>query len=187
MNSDIQFYLDHARDHMQKALHHLEEELAKIRAGKANPQLLDNVMAEYYGALTPINQMATISATDAKTLVIKPWEKKMLAEIEKAIFAANLGLTPVNDGETIRIIMPPLTEERRKELVKKAKSEGEHAKIAVRNIRRDANEHIKALQKNGVPEDEVKEGEHRVQNLTNDYIAKIDKLLEAKEADIMKI
>lgn len=187
MNNDIQHYLDDAREHMQKTLHHLEEELTKIRAGKANPQLLEGITVEYYGVSTPLNQVATISTPDAKTITIKPWEKKMVPEIEKAIFAANMGLTPINDGEIIRIIMPPLTEERRKELVKKARHEGEHARVAIRNIRRDANEHIKALQKNGVPEDEVKEGETRVQNLTNEFIAKIDKLLDAKEADIMKI
>jgi ribosome recycling factor len=187
MNSDIQFYLDDAREHMHKALLHLEDELTKIRAGKSSPQMLDGITVDYYGTPTPLNQVSTVSTPDAKTIMVKPWEKKMLSEIEKAIFAANLGLTPVNDGETIRIVLPPLTEERRKEMVKKAKAEGEHAKVAVRNIRRDANEHIKSLQKDGVPEDEVKEGETRIQNLTNDYITKVDKLLEAKEADIMKV
>jgi ribosome recycling factor len=187
MNSDLQFYLDDARESMGKAFNHLEDELTKIRAGKASPQMLDGIMVDYYGTATPLNQVSTVSTPDAKTISIKPWEKKMLESIEKAIFGANLGVTPVNDGETIRIIMPPLTEERRREMVKKAKAEGENAKVSVRNTRRDANEHIKALQKDGVPEDVVKDGEDRVQQLTNDYIGKIEKLLEAKEADIMKV
>lgn len=187
MNSDIQMYLDEARQSMNKALAHLEDELTKIRAGKANPSMLDGIMVEYYGTATPLNQVANVSTPDAKTIAIKPWEKKMLIDIEKAIFASNIGLTPVNDGETIRIILPPLTEDRRKELVRKSKSEGEQAKVAIRSIRRDANEGIKALQKDGVPEDEVKEGEAKVQSLTNDFIAKVDKIIEAKEADIMKI
>jgi ribosome recycling factor len=187
MNSDIQMYLDEARDSMNKAVHHLEEELTKIRAGKANPSMLDGISVDYYGASSPLNQVATVSTPDARTISVKPWEKKMLIEIEKAIFASNIGLTPVNDGETIRIVLPPLTEDRRKEMVKKAKGEGEHAKVAIRNIRRDANEGIKALQKDGVPEDEVKDGETRVQTITNDFIAKVDKVLEAKEADIMKV
>jgi len=187
MNSDLQIYLDDARELMGKALHHLEDELTKIRAGKASPQMLDGIMVDYYGTATPINQVSTVSTPDAKTISIKPWEKKTLEPIEKAIFAANLGVTPVNDGETIRIIMPPLTEERRREMVKKAKAEGEHAKVSVRNIRRDANENIKSLQKDGVPEDVIKDGENTVQNLTNEYIGKIDRLLDAKEADIMKV
>jgi ribosome recycling factor len=187
MNNDLEFHLEHARESMGKALKHLEDELTKIRAGKASPQMLDGIMVDYYGTPTPLNQVSTINTPDAKTLSIKPWEKKMLEPIEKAVFAANLGVTPVNDGETIRIIMPPLTEERRKEMVKKAKAEGEHAKVSIRNTRRDANEHIKSLQKNGVPEDVVKDGEDRVQHLTNDFIGRIDKLLEAKETDIMKV
>jgi ribosome recycling factor len=187
MNSDVQLFLDEARESMNKAIRHLEDELTKIRAGKANPTMLDGIMVDYYGAPTPLNQVSTVSTPDAKTIAIKPWERKMLEQIEKAIFASNIGLTPVNDGETLRIILPPLTEERRKEMVKKAKAEGEHSKVAIRNIRRDANEGIKSLQKDGVPEDEVKNGETAVQNLTNDFIAKVDKVIEAKEADIMRV
>lgn len=187
MNSDVQLFLDEARESMNKAIRHLEDELTKIRAGKANPTMLDGIMVDYYGAPTPLNQVSTVSTPDAKTIAIKPWERKMLELIEKAIFASNIGLTPVNDGETLRIILPPLTEERRKEMVKKAKAEGEHSKVAIRNIRRDANEGIKSLQKDGVPEDEVKNGETAVQNLTNDFIAKVDKVIEAKEADIMRV
>ncbi len=187
MSDDVQLYLDEAKESMSKALHHLEDELVKIRAGKASAQMLDGISVDYYGVASPIANVATVSTPDAKTISIKPWEKKMLEAIEKAIFASNIGLTPMNDGESIRIILPPLTEERRKDLVKKSKSEGELAKIVIRNIRRDANEAIKSLQKDGLPEDDVKEGETRVQNLTNDYIAKIEKLLEAKEVDIMKV
>lgn len=172
---------------MNKALEHLEDELTKIRAGKANPSMLDSIYVNYYGNPTALQQVANVTSPDAKTLAVKPWEKKMLGEIEKAIFASNIGFTPVNDGETIRISLPPLTEERRKDLVKKSKAEGEHAKISIRNIRREANELIKAEIKNGLPEDEAKEAENKIQNLTNQFITDIDKLLEAKEADILKV
>jgi ribosome recycling factor len=187
MNSDVQLFIDEAKDGMNKAIRHLDDELTKIRAGKANPTMLDGITVDYYGTATPLNQVATVSTPDAKTISIKPWEKKMLEQVEKAIFASNIGLTPVNDGETVRIVLPPLTEERRKDMVKKAKAEGEHAKVSIRNVRRDANEGIKSLQKDGVPEDEVKNGETAVQNITNDFIAKIDKIIEAKEVDIMKV
>lgn len=187
MNSDVQLFIDEAKDGMNKAIRHLDDELTKIRAGKANPTMLDGITVDYYGTATPLNQVATVSTPDAKTISIKPWEKKMLEQVEKAIFASNIGLTPVNDGETVRIVLPPLTEERRKDMVKKAKAEGEHAKVSIRNVRRDANEGIKSLQKDGVPEDEVKNGETAVQNITNDFIAKIDRIIEAKEVDIMKV
>jgi ribosome recycling factor len=187
MNSDVQLFIDEAKDGMNKAIRHLDDELTKIRAGKANPTMLDGITVDYYGTATPLNQVATVSTPDAKTISIKPWEKKMLEQVEKAIFASNIGLTPVNDGETVRIVLPPLTEERRKDMVKKAKAEGEHAKVSIRNVRRDANEGIKSLQKDGVPEDEVKNGETAVQNITNDFIAKIDRIIEAKELDIMKV
>lgn len=187
MNSDVQLFIDEAKDGMNKAIRHLDDELTKIRAGKANPTMLDGITVDYYGTATPLNQVATVSTPDAKTISIKPWEKKMLEQVEKAIFASNIGLTPVNDGETVRIVLPPLTEERRKDMVKKAKAEGEHAKVSIRNVRRDANEGIKSLQKDGVPEDEVKNGETAVQNITNDFIAKIDKIIDAKEVDIMKV
>jgi ribosome recycling factor len=187
MNSDVQLFIDEAKDGMNKAIRHLDDELTKIRAGKANPTMLDGITVDYYGTATPLNQVATVSTPDAKTISIKPWEKKMLEQVEKAIFASNIGLTPVNDGETVRIVLPPLTEERRKDMVKKAKAEGENAKVSIRNVRRDANEGIKSLQKDGVPEDEVKNGETAVQNITNDFIAKIDRIIEAKEVDIMKV
>src|ERR1700741_639670 len=151
-------------DHMKKAITHLETELIKIRAGKANPQMLDGIVVDYYGSPTPIGQVGNISVTDARTLTIQPWEKNMLQPIERAIIAANIGINPQNDGNNIRLFMPPLTEERRKELVKKAQHEGEHSKVAIRNIRRDSMEHIKKLQKNGLSEDICKDAEKEVQD-----------------------
>ena len=144
---------------MKKAINHLEAELIKIRAGKANPQMLDGIVVDYYGSPMPINQVANISVMDARTLSIQPWEKNMLQPIERAIIAANIGINPQNDGTIIRLFFPPLTEERRKELVKRCQAEGEHSKVAIRNIRRDAIEHIKKLQKNGLSEDAAKDAE----------------------------
>lgn len=187
MNEEVQFYIDEANEGMDRAIQHLQIELAKIRAGKANVAMVDGVKVEYYGALTPLNQVASVNTSDARTIVIQPWEKSALAAIEKAIINANLGLTPSNDGTMIRINVPPLTEERRKELVKRTRGEGENAKVAVRNIRRDANESIKKLQKDGVPEDMVKDGEGLVQQLTDKMIAKVDELLSVKEKEIMTV
>src|SRR3984893_13003778 len=150
---------DDARNTMQKAIDHLENELIKIRAGKANPQMLDGLTVDYYGSPTAMNQVANVSVMDARTLTIQPWEKNMLQPIERAIIAANLGVTPQNDGNIIRLFMPPLTEERRKEYVKRANAEGEHSKVAIRNIRRESIEYIKKLLKEGLSEDLTKDAE----------------------------
>src|SRR5215510_1437822 len=162
MAEDISSIIAQAEDHMKKAINHLESELIKIRAGKANPQMLDGIVVDYYGSPMPISQVANINVMDARTLSIQPWEKNMLQPIERSIIAANIGITPQNDGVLIRIFLPPLTEERRRELVKKCQGEGEHSKVAIRNIRRDAIEHIKRLQKNGLSEDASKDAETNV-------------------------
>ena len=172
---------------MQKAISHLETELIKIRAGKANPQMLDGISVDYYGSPMPINQVANISVMDARTLSIQPWEKNMLQPIERAIIAANIGITPQNDGALIRLFLPPLTEERRKELVKRCQAEGEHSKVAIRNIRRDAIEHIKKLQKNGLSEDASKDAEAEVQQITDKFTSAVEKHLSAKEKEIMSV
>ncbi|HNR18097.1 MAG TPA: ribosome recycling factor [Chitinophagaceae bacterium] len=187
MSEDIASITSGAEDHMKKAISHLEAELVKIRAGKANPQMLDGLMVDYYGSPMPINQVANISVMDARTLSIQPWEKNMLQPIERAIIAANIGITPQNDGALIRLFLPPLTEERRKELVKKCQAEGEHSKVAIRNIRRDAIEHIKKLQKNGLSEDAAKDAEADVQQITDKFIAAVEKHLAAKEKEIMSV
>lgn len=172
---------------MTKSISHLETELAKIRAGKANPSMLDGIMVEYYGNPTPVNQVANVSALDARTITVQPWEKNMLQAIERSIIAANIGINPQNDGTTIRLFLPPLTEERRKELVKKCNAEGEHAKVSVRNLRRDAIEQIKKLQKDGVSEDACKDAEKEAQDLTDKYIQLVEKHLAAKEKEIMAV
>ncbi|MFT3908902.1 MAG: ribosome recycling factor [Ferruginibacter sp.] len=172
---------------MNKAIAHLESELVKIRAGKANPSMLDGIMADYYGNPTPINQVANVAVMDARTITIQPWEKNMLAVIERSIIAANIGINPQNDGNIIRLFLPPLTEERRKELVKRCNGEGENAKISVRNIRRDAIEQIKKLQKDGLSEDASKDGEKDVQDRTDKFISLIEKHLVAKEKEIMAV
>ncbi len=187
MNPEVQKVHDLAKSLMEKAIGHLESELSKIRAGKANPAILDNLQVDYYGTKMPINQTANINTQDARTLVIQPWEKGMLTPIEKAIQAANLGLNPQNDGVLIRISIPPLTEERRRELVKKAKQEVEDAKVGIRTARKDAMEGVKKLKTTGLPEDEGKDGEARIQTLTDQYVAKCDKHLEAKEKEIMTV
>jgi ribosome recycling factor len=187
MAEDIASILATAEDHMKKAINHLEAELVKIRAGKANPQMLDGISVDYYGSPMPINQVANISVMDARTLSIQPWEKNMLQPIERAIIAANIGINPQNDGSQIRLFLPPLTEERRKELVKKCHNEGEHSKVAIRNIRRDALEHIKKLQKNGLSEDAAKDAEADVQEVTDRYTSAVEKHLSAKEKEIMSV
>jgi len=179
--------LELAEDSMQKAINHLEVELAKIRAGKANPQMLDGIMVDYYGAPTPINQIANITVLDARTISIQAWEKNMLQPIERAIIAANIGINPQNDGVNIRLFLPPLTEERRRDLVKKCHAEGEHSKVSIRNIRREGIEAIKKLEKNGLSEDVAKDAEADIQELTNKYILLVDKHLAAKEKEIMAI
>ncbi len=176
-----------AEELMNKAINHLEAELIKIRAGKANPQMLDNIIVDYYGSPMPVNQVANISVMDARTLTIQPWEKNMLQPIERAIINANIGVTPQNDGVIIRLFLPPLTEERRKELVKKCQAEGEHSKIAVRNIRRDSIENIKKLEKNGLSEDAAKDAETEVQQVTDKFISQVDKHLASKEKEIMAV
>lgn len=178
---------DDAEVHMNKAIQHLEIELIKIRAGRANPNMLDGIVVDYYGSPTPISQVGNISATDARTITIQPWEKNMLHPIERAIINSNIGLAPQNDGNIIRLFLPPLTEERRKELVKKVNAEGEHTKVAVRNIRRDAIEHIKKLQKEGLSEDAAKDAEKDIQDLTDKFSVMIDKHLELKDKEIMAV
>jgi len=182
---DTQLYIDQASDLMQKAIDHLSQELNKIRAGKASPAMLDGIRFDYYGSDTPINQAANISTQDAKTLIIQPWDKGTLGLIEKSILA--IGLTPMNDGTIIRIVVPSLSEERRKELVKRAKGEAEHAKVSIRNIRRDANEQIKKLQKESLAEDLAKNAEEEIQQLTNNFIVKIDKMTQKKEEELLKV
>ena len=184
---DIKSIQSHAEDQMKKAIDHLEVELVKIRAGKANPQMVDGITVDYYGSPMPLNQVSNISVMDARTLSIQPWEKNMLQPIEKAIIAANIGIHPQNDGNIIRLFLPPLTEERRKELVKKCHAEGEHSKVAIRNIRRDAIEHIKRLQKNGLSEDATKDAEANVQGVTDKFIGAVDKHLSLKEKEIMVV
>ena len=187
MSEDVQLTLALAEDSMQKAINHLEVELAKIRAGKANPQMLDGIMVDYYGAPTLINQIANITVLDARTISIQAWEKNMLQPIERAIIAANIGINPQNDGVNIRLFLPPLTEERRRDLVKKCHGEGEHSKVSIRNIRREGIEGIKKLEKNGLSEDAAKDAEAAIQELTNKYILLVDKHLAAKEKEIMAI
>jgi|SRR5436853_3134488 ribosome recycling factor len=187
MAEDISEIVVTAEDHMQKAITHLEAELLKIRAGKATPQIVDGIVVDYYGSPTPISQVGNISVMDARTLSIQPWEKNMLQPIERAIIAANIGITPQNDGNQIRLFLPPLTEERRRELVKKCQGEGEHSKVAIRNIRRDAIENIKRLQKTGLSEDIAKDAETNVQNVTDKFIAAVEKHLTSKEKEIMSV
>ncbi|WP_416866968.1 MAG: ribosome recycling factor [Imperialibacter sp.] len=187
MNEEIQLFLEEAKELMDKAIVHFSAELAKIRAGKAMPNMLDGIMVDYYGAMTPIQQVASVNTPDARTLAIKPWEKNMISEIEKSIINSDLGLNPQNNGEMVMINVPPLTEERRKNLVKQVKAEAETAKVSVRNIRKDANESIRKLMKEGAAEDDVKRAEDEVQKLTDSHSLKIDKLVDAKEVEIMTV
>lgn len=187
MNEELDFVFAEAEEKMGKAIGHLERELGKIRAGKANPQMLDSVKVDYYGVLTPLAQMSNINTPDPRNILVQPWEKNMLEPIEKAIMAANLGFNPQNDGTLIRISVPPLTEERRKDLVKQVKNEAENTKVSIRNIRREAMDAGKKIEKEGAPEDLVKILEHNIQELTKEFSEKIDKMTEAKEVDIMTI
>jgi ribosome recycling factor len=187
MTEQVDIIIRNSEDLMNKAQQHLEAELIKIRAGKANPQMIDGIMVDYYGAPTPINQVANVTVTDARTISLQPWEKNMIQPIEKALMMANIGITPQNDGQVIRLFLPPLTEERRKELVKKVNNEGENGKIAVRNIRRDAIEQVKKLQKDGLSEDAVKEAETRIQGITDKNITHVDMHCKDKEKEIMTI
>ncbi len=187
MNELVKPHIESATNLMQKAISHLEAELAKIRAGKASPAMMDGIFVDYYGNNTPINQVANINTPDARTIVIQPWEKNMLQTIEKAIFSSNMGLTPQNDGQQIRLNLPPVTEERRLLLVKQSKAEAENCKVSIRNIRRDANEAIKKLVKDGLAEDIAKDSEAIIQNLTDTYSQKAEKHLEIKEKEIMTV
>lgn len=187
MNDLIKKQLNDAQAHMDKAVDHCDAELVKIRAGKAMPSMLDGIMVDYYGTATPIHQVGTVNTPDARTIVVQPWEKSLLIPIERAIMEANIGLNPQNDGIQIRLNVPPLTEERRRDLVKKVKEEAERGRVSIRNIRKDANEKIKRSKADGTSEDEIKVGEGEVQKLTDSYIVKIDKLAEAKEKDIMTV
>ncbi len=184
---EIEFFLDEAKENMEKALKHIDGELTKIRAGKAMPNMVEGLLVDYYGTLTPISQVASVSTPDARTLVIKPWEKAMVNVIDKAIRESDLGFNPQNDGELVRINVPPLTEERRKVLVKQAKSEGEDGKVRIRAIRKETNEALKKLQKDGAAEDAIKTAEDKVQVLTDAYILKIDGLLSKKETELLTV
>ncbi len=184
MNEEVDLILQTTKEGMENAISHLEKELIKIRAGKANPSMLSSVMVEYYGSMTPLSQVSNINTPDGRTISVQPWEKKMIPEIETAIMNANLGFNPMNNGEMVIINVPPLTEERRKQLVKQAKAEAEDAKVSVRSARQEANKEVKALD---VSEDLIQNAEIDIQELTDVYTARIDKILEAKEAEIMKV
>lgn len=187
MEDDILLIQEETKENMRKGIQHLESELVRIRAGKASPDMLDGIMVDYYDNPTPINQVANVSVVDARTLSLQPWEKPMLQAVEKAIMAANIGVTPQNDGQLIRLFLPPLTEERRRELVKRVNAEGEHAKITIRNLRRDAMEQVKKLQKDGLSKDAAKNAENDIQQLTDTYIGSIDKRCASKEKEIMVV
>ncbi|HMI01534.1 MAG TPA: ribosome recycling factor [Pedobacter sp.] len=187
MNDLIKKQLQDAQVSMDKAILHCESELTKIRAGKASAGMLDGIVVDYYGSATALSQVASINTPDARTLIVQPWEKNMLVPIERAIMEANIGINPQNDGIMIRLVVPPLTEERRKDLVKKVKEEAERGRITVRNIRKDANEKIKKLKGESVSDDEIKTGEAEVQKITDAYIIKVDKHAELKEKDIMTV
>ncbi|MBT3244597.1 MAG: ribosome recycling factor [Bacteroidetes bacterium] len=187
MNDEVELILEDAEEKMQRTTNHLDTELQNIRAGRASVNMLDGIQVDYYGSMTPLNQVANVNTPDARTLAIQPWEKTMIDPIEKAILAANIGLTPMNNGEIIRINIPMLTEQRRQDLVKQVKNEGENSKVSVRNIRRDANEHLKKLLKEGLSEDLEKDAELSIQELTDNFIKEIEDKIVIKEKDIMTI
>ncbi len=187
MKDEIDFILDSTKEAMQAAIVHLEKKLLNIRAGKASPAMLGGVMVEYYGSPTPLNQVGNVTTPDARTITIQPFEKSLIPEIEKGIQIANLGFNPMNNGESVIINVPPLTEERRKELVKQAKSEAEDSKVGVRNDRKNANSDIKKLEKDGLSEDMAKNAELDIQELTDTFIKKIDDMLSLKEKEIMTV
>ncbi len=182
---ELELYLEDAKDRMNKAIAHVSSELAKIRAGKANPSMLDGIMVSYYGAISPLSQVSSITTPDARSIFIKPWEKSLIQEIEKSIMNANIGLTPQNDGQQVIINVPMLTEERRKQLVKQVGQECEHGKVSVRSIRKETNEMLKKVK--GVSEDDVKNAEETTQKLTDDFILKIESLMKKKEIEIMTV
>lgn len=187
MNEDVELLLEITQEKMDKALTHLQKELGKIRAGKADPKMLDGIFVDYYGNKSPLSQVSNINTPDPRTISIQPWEKSMVEVIEKAILAANIGLTPMNNGELIRINIPILTQERRKELVKQVKTEGENTKIAIRNIRRESNEDVKKLKKDGLSEDLAKNAEDEIQKITDNSINKTDEIIDLKEKQIMTV
>ena len=187
MSEEIEMALEVAREAMDKAIKHMESEVTKVRAGKAHPAMLDSVKVDYYGAMTPLSQVANVNSTDARTLTVQAWEKSMLDVIATAIINANLGLNPMNNGESILINIPSLTEDRRRDLTKRARGEGEGARVGIRNARKEANDFIKAAKNDGLSEDMAKDGEGQIQTLTDNYIKKIDEILAAKEADIMTV
>ncbi|MFH2094882.1 MAG: ribosome recycling factor [Bacteroidota bacterium] len=187
MNEEVEMLLEITKEKMDKGIDYLKRELMKIRAGKADPRMLDGIFVDYYGVRTPLSQVSNINTPDPRTLSIQPWEKPMVEVIEKAILAANIGLTPINNGELIRINIPILTEERRRDLAKQVKKEGESAKIGVRNSRRESNDELKKLNKEGLSEDLTRDAEAEIQKITDDYIKKVDELLEKKETEIMTI
>lgn len=187
MNEEVELVIEETKDRMQKALDHLEHELARLRAGRATPALLDGITVDYYGVNSPLSQVSNINTPDPKTIIIQPWEKSMLSPIEKAIMAANIGLTPMNNGDIIRINIPPLTEERRHQLVRQVRNEGETAKISLRNARKWANDELKKMLKEGLPEDSEKEGGNRVQEMTNEFSSKVDRIMEHKEKEVMTV
>ena len=187
MNEEVQLVYEMTKERMEKAIEHLDNELIRIRAGKANVHILDGVLVDYYGSPTPLNQVSNLSTPDAKTIMVQPWEKNMLHIIEKAIMNSNVGITPANNGEVIRLVVPPLTEERRRDLVKQVKNEGENARVSIRNSRRDANDELKSMQKDGLSEDETADAESQIQKLTDEFSAKVEKIVEAKDKDIMTI
>lgn len=187
MNEEVEMILEDTEEKMERTIRHLDNELSKIRAGRANIHMLDGIMVNYYGTPTALTQIANVNSPDPRTLAIQPWEKNMIDPIEKSILAANLGMTPMNNGEIIRINIPMLTEDRRRELVKKVKIEGESARVGIRNGRRDGNEQLKKMIKDGLAEDEEKDAEKLVQDMTDRFIKTIDDRLLAKEKDIMTI
>ncbi len=184
---EIDLILDETKSLMDKSVKHFASELSRIRAGKAMPNMLDSLQVEYYGNMTPINQVASINTPDARTLVVKPWEKSVIPEIEKAIINSDLGLNPQNDGELVRINIPPLTEERRQNIVKQVKAEAENARVSVRNVRKEMNDALKKLLKEGIAEDAVKGGEDQVQKITDSHISKIESMAADKEKEIMTV
>jgi ribosome recycling factor len=187
MTEEIQMTIDEATASMKNSMEHMSNELTKIRAGKANPSMLDTVQVDYYGSLTPLSQVANVNTIDARTISVQPWEKSILEEIAKGITKANLGLNPQNNGELILINVPILTEERRRDLSKRAKAEGEHAKVGIRNARKEANDFIKELKNDGLSEDMAKGAEASIQDLTNSYTARVDTLVDLKDKDIMTV
>lgn len=187
MEEEIQMIIEDAQERMNTPIEHLVSELLKVRAGKANPSMLEGIKVDYYGNIVPLNQTANINTPDARTIIVQPWEKSMIGPIEKAILAANIGINPVNDGNVVRLSIPPLTEERRKNYVKQVRNEGENSKVIIRNIRRENNEELKKLKKDGVSEDVIKASEEKIQKITDNFIKKVDDLVTVKEKDIMTI